>query len=292
MCLPKITLRKFIKLMGQVYFYRIIIYLVFLIAGFETITFWRILQLAMPDWGFTGNNFVSCFSAFWLTIPFLSILVHNMSKRQHELLLLLLLGCYTLLGSVPTFNISFNYITWFGVLFFVASYIHLYPNKFFSNTQLWGYVTLFCVALGVASILGLRLLGESISTSYHFVSDSNKVFAVSIAFSSFLWFKNMNIKYSKVINAFGAGTFGVLLIHANSDVMRSWLWKDTVDVVGHYSLHFPALVLYSLGVVIAIFIVCNLIDQIRIATIEKWFFNWYDSKVSVKADSFVNKILT
>jgi hypothetical protein len=100
----------------------------------------------------------------------------------------------------------------------------------------------------------------------------------------------MNIKYSRVINAFGAGTFGVLLIHANSDVMRSWLWKDIVDAVGHYSLPFPALVLYSLGVVIVIFIVCNLIDQIRIATIEKWFFNWYDSKVSVKANRVVNKI--
>ena len=292
MCLKKITLRKFIKLMGQVYFYRIIIYLVFLIAGYESISVWRIFQLAMPDWGFTGNNFVSCFIVFWLTIPFLSILVHNMSKRQHELLLLLLLGCYTLLGSVPTFNITFNYITWFGVLFFIASYIRLYPNKFFNNTQLWRYMTLLCVALGVASILGLRLFsGSGISSAYHFVSDSNKLFAVSIAFCSFLWFKNMNIKYSKVINALGAGTFGVLLIHANSDVMRSWLWKDTVDVVSHYTLPFSALVLFSVGVVITIFIVCNLIDQIRIATIEKWFFYWYYSKVSAKVNSLVNKIL-
>lgn len=109
-------------------------------------------------------------------------------------------------------------------------------------------------------------------------------------YALFLWFKNMNIKYSKLINAFGAATFGVLLIHANSNAMRTWLWKDTVDVVGHYTLPLGQLMLFSVGVVLAIFMVCNLIDQLRIATLEKWFFNWYDRKLSSKVDAFVNRI--
>ena len=98
----------------------------------------------------------------------------------------------------------------------------------------------------------------------------------------------MNIKYSKVINAFGAGTFGVLLIHANSDAMRQWLWKDFVDCVGHYSLSLGDLILYSTGVVLSIFIVCNLIDQLRIATVENAFFRWYDNKLAAKDDRFVS----
>jgi hypothetical protein len=101
----------------------------------------------------------------------------------------------------------------------------------------------------------------------------------------------MKIEHSKVINAFGAGTFGVLLIHANSSAMRTWLWKDTVDAVGHYSLHFGELVLYSIGVVVLIFVICNLIDQLRIASIEKYFLSWYDRKIAIKADSWVNKII-
>ena len=95
-----------------------------------------------------------------------------------------------------------------------------------------------------------------------------------------------------MINSFGAGTFGVLLIHANSAAMRTWLWKDTVDAVGHYSLPLGELVLYSVGVVVVIFFISNLIDQLRIATLEKYFFNCYDQKLSSKAESFVNnKIL-
>lgn len=291
MCTSKITIKKFVKLMAQVYLYRFLLFPIFLATGYETLSISRLAHLVMPFWGIK-DGFVSCFIAFWLTIPFLSILVQNITKRQHELLLLLLLGIYTLLGSIPTFNITFNYVTWFGIIFFVASYIRLYPNQLFERKRLWGWMTFVSFLLGLLSIWSLRFLfGERIGLGYNFVYDCNKIFAVAVAVCSFLWFKNMNIKYSKVINSFGAATFGVLLIHSNSNAMRTWLWKDFVDVVGHFSLPFGQLVLFSFGVTVAIFIVCNLIDQLRIATMEKWFFNWYDKKLSAKADKFVNRLI-
>jgi len=151
-------------------------------------------------------------------------------------------------------------------------------------------MTLVSVIIAIASILAQRFL-FSMGLGYFFVSDSNKLFAVAIAVCSFLWFKNMNIKYSKVINAFGAGTFGVFLIHANSNAMRTWLWKDTVDVIGHYAMmNTGLLALYSFVVVLIVFVICNLIDQCRIATVEKWFFRWYDSKMAVMADAWINKL--
>lgn len=280
MCTSRITFRKFIKLIGQVYLYKLLLYPILFIAGYETLSFDRLVKVIMPTWGIS-DNFVGCFIAFWLTIPFLNILVHNMSKRQHQLLLILLLMIYTLLGSIPTFNVTFNYVTWFGVVYFIASYIRLYPNPLFNKRKFWGLLTFITVLLAIISVY-LR--------KYQFVSDCNKIFAVVVALCSFLWFKNMDIKYSKVINAFGAGTFGVLLIHANSHAMMAWLWMDTVDVVGHYSYPLGQLVLFSIGVVLSIFIICNIIDQLRIATLEKWFLNWYDHKLSNKADAFVNKI--
>lgn len=291
MCTSKITLRKYLKLLAQVYFYKLLFFPIFLAFGYEAISPLRLLKLAMPFWGIK-DGFISCFIAFYLSIPFLNVLVQNMKKRQHEMLLLFVLGIYTALGSVPSFEVRFNYITWFGIIYFIASYIRLYPHSFFERKNIWGWMTLLSVVLAMVSILSLRtLFGERADLGYQFVSDSNKIFAILIAFSSFLWFKNMNIRYSKVINSFGAATFGVLLIHANSDAMRNWLWKDTVDSVGHYyTMSTGALVLYSIGVVLAIFIICNLIDQLRIATLEKWFFNWYDKKLSAKADSFINRI--
>lgn len=292
MCTSKITLRKFIKLIAQVYLYKLLLFPIFFIAGYETLSLTRLAKLAMPMWGFS-NGFVGCFIGFWLTIPFLNILVQNMTKRQHELLLLLMLGMYTLLGSIPTFGVAINYVTWFGIIYFIASYIRLYPQPVFERKSLWGWMTLLTVLLAIVSIIGMQLIFGSLGTKYFdmFLSDSNKIFAVTIAICSFLWFKNMDIKYSKLINAFGAGTFGVLLIHANSDAMRTWLWKDTVDVVGHFSLPLGNLIIYSVAVVLIIFIVCNLIDQLRIATVEKWFLKWYDKSLSLKAEGLVSRII-
>ncbi len=292
MCTRNITPRKFLKLIGQIYTYNLLLFLVFLCMGYETLSPTRLIKIAFPFWGFK-TNFISCFVGFWLTIPFLNILVQNMTKRQHELLLLLMFGMFTLLGSIPTFQVGMEYIIWFGIIYLLSSFIRLYPYHIFNLKEFWGWMTLASLVLAIVSIVGQRLLlGERVGKGYFFVSDCNKIFPVVIALCSFLWFKNMNIKYSRIINAFGAGTFGVLLIHANSWTMIQWLWKDTVNVIEHYqSMDLSKLVFFSFGIVSMIFIICNLIDQLRTATLEKWFFRWYDSKMSARIDSLIQKII-
>ena len=293
MCTAQITFRKFLKFLLQIYLYKLLVFVVLLFAGYESVSLSRIVKLILPLRGFSSNDFISCYLAFWVTIPFYNILVHHLTKRQHVLLIMLSLCFFTVLASLPHFDVPLNYITWFGIIFFIASFFRLYPNPIFDNLSLWGWLTVFAFFLVIASVtIGQFLYGEKgMEYSYFLVRDSNKILAVFFAVCSFLWFKNMNIKYSKVINAFGAGTFGVLLIHANSDAMRTWLWKDTVDCVGHFSLPLGSLVLYSVSVVLTVFVVCNLIDQLRIATIEKWFFRWYDHRFASKAEFFVDGLI-
>lgn len=289
MCTSQISIRKFLKLLIQIYFYNLLLFTIFLFAGLESLSPLRLVKLFLPFWGIK-DGFIGCFLIFYLTIPFWNILIKNMSKQHHLLLLGLMLVCYTLLGTIPTFEVSFNYVTWFGVIYLTASFIRLYPYPVFEKRDFWGCLTLISMLLAFASILVMngRYGPEgSPRIDYFFLSDSNKILAVAVAVFSFLWFKNLNIKYSRVINAFGAATFGVLLIHANSDVMREWLWHNLLDGVGHYYLPLGNLVLYSVGVVLAVFIVCNLLDQLRIATVEKQFFKWYDNKLSAKANRFV-----
>lgn len=293
MCTSTITFRKFLKLMLQIYLYKLLIFLILLVAGYENLSLLRIFYLIMPVRTFAVGDFVSCFIAFWLTIPFLNRLIHHLSEREHVILIILSLVLFTLLGSLPTFSVPVNYISWFGIIYFIASYYRLYPHPIFERRKFWGVMTLFVLFFSLVSVFVFHIFCgyKGLGYSYYFVRDSNKIFAVAFAVCSFLWFKNMNIQYSKVINAFGAGTFGVLLIHANSNAMRTWLWKDTVDCVGHYDMSLYSLLLYSTGVVLVIFVVCNLIDQLRIATLEKCFFKWYDRKFATKADAFVNKLI-
>lgn len=278
MCKSNITLQKFLKLMLQIYLYKIVIYAIFLATGYEVFSVTRMMKLLMPIWGI-NTNFTSCFIVFWLTIPFWNILIKGMTQCQHVSLLVLLLGVYTILGSYPDFIVSFNYVTWFGVIYLISSYMRLYPHAIFAKKGLWGWLLLASVALALASMYAMLHLYGSHSAQF-FVNEANKIFAVLVAVCSFLWFKNLDIPYSWLINTIGASTFGVLLIHANSDAMRTWLWRDTVDCVGHYALPLGQLMLYAVGVILIVFSVCALIDYLRIQIIEKPFFKWFDKMIS------------
>ena len=274
MCKSQITIRKFIKLMLWIYLYRIVIYVAFLVSGYETLSAVRMVKLLMPVWGFNAN-FTSCFIGFWLTIPFWNILIHNMTRKQHLLLITLLVGMYSFLGSIPKFDITFNYVTWFGVIYLIASYIRTYPSPYFENKLLWSMITIASIILSILSVFAFLYIGKGY---YFFVSDSNKIFALVVAVSSFICIKNIHIPYNGIINAIGGSTFGVLLIHANSDAMRTWLWKDVLNCVGHYNLTLLQLTGFSIGVVLTIFFSCILIDRIRIKLLEEPFFKWYDKK--------------
>ena len=136
------------------------------------------------------------------------------------------------------------------------------------------------IILAISSVLFMQYFVKK--GAFFFVSDSNKFIAVAVAVSTFIWFKNINIPYSRIINTIGASTFGVLLIHANSDAMRQWLWKDIVDCVGHYELTIGQLIVFSFGVVLIIFATCIIIDMIRIKLFEEPFFKWHDKRYVVK----------
>ena len=283
MCQSKITIRKWLKLLLEVYFYNVVIYLCFLATGHETVTINSLINVLLPIVKI-NRSFVDCFLVFYLTIPFWNILIHNMTKKQHQLLLVLLLTCYSVLGSIPIFEIEFNYITWFGVIYLMASYIRLYPSRIFERNELWGWATLSLIILSMASVAYIHW---KTFAGHYFVSDSNKILAVLVAVSSFLWFKNLNVPQNKIINTIGASTFGVLLIHSNSAAMRNWLWGEVFNVVGHFSTPLVQFMVFSLVVILIVFFACIILDRLRISIFEEPFFRWYDNHLDNKLNSII-----
>lgn len=122
------------------------------------------------------------------------------------------------------------------LVFNLFLYTSLWSISFSKNIR-WGLLTLASVALAMVSTIGFIFLHLKYGIKlipYRLVSDSNAIFAVIVSVCSFMYFKDVPIKQSKLINTISASTFGVLCIHANSDTMRQWLWKDVVDCVGQY----------------------------------------------------------
>lgn len=217
-----------------------------------------------------ADNFTSCFLLFYLLIPFLNKLIHALTEKEHFWLMMWCMGVYVFLPSLAKANVIFNYVTWFSILFIIASYIRLYPKNWFGNFKITGMLMAVSLILSWASVAVLatlsRMVGKNIGISYFFVSDSNKILALATGVSAFLFFKNIKIGYNKIINTIAASTFGVLLIHANSNTMRRCLWEDTFNNVGAYES--GDAVIHAVVSVILIYAVCTVIDIFRIKLLE------------------------
>lgn len=290
MCKSKITLRKFLKLFLWIITYSIIFLIVFLLCGYNPFGTLQMLYESIPLKSLT-KGFTCCYIVFYLCIPFLNILLDNITKRQHQWLVLLLLFIYTLHGSVPKLmSVSMNYVSWFSVLYIIAAYLRFYPIKD-NNTKFWGWAMLISFGLSSVGILFLNYVqvklgvDAKVQYSYMLVQDSNAFLALTNGITSFMCFKSMKIRNSKLINTIAASAFGVLLIHANSNTMRHWLWKDTVDCVGHFDT--PYYWLYAIVCVLTIYIVCTIIDFFRIKIIEIPLLNATEKACYLLKDKFV-----
>lgn len=278
MCTSRITLKKFLKLLLEIEFYKITIFFIFILTGYAPFSIKSLIKAVIPVQD-VSTGFTSAYLVFFLFIPFLNILVQSMKQKQHLLLMILSVGVYSLWASLG-FHVSFNYVTWFSVLYIIASYVRKYPHKWFDNTRLWGIMSAVTLLLSWASVTVLAFVascfGKTLSVSDFFVSDCNKVLALATGFCAFMFFRNLHF-YNKTINQISTATFGVLLIHANSDTMRQWLWRDTLNNVGVYGT--DMMVIHAVSAVLGVYIVCTAIDMLWIKFIEKPFFKWYEARL-------------
>ena len=270
MCTSRITFRKFLKLLLEIEFYKIAIGSVFLLTGKEAFS----LKWLFSLWPIRNINtgFIPAFLVFYLFIPFLNILVRNLNRKQHLLLMALLFFLYTVMSTFPAFSVSMNYVSWFCTLFVYSSFMRLYDFPFKENNIFWLGFSLVCILFSVITVIAIRFYPRQISP-YWFVSDSNKLMALLTAVSLFNFFRTLKLPHCQFINSLGATTFGVLLIHANSKTMRQWLWVEMFDNVGH--MFIPNYAIRSIGIVVLVFAVCACMDFVRFTVLEKPLFSFF-----------------
>lgn len=277
MCRSTISLRKFLKLLLEIEFYKIVVWLIFLLSGYTSFTFKSTLKAILPIYGI-GTGFIGSYLCFFLFIPYLNLLIYAMNEQQHQILIGLCIGIGTVLQTFLKAPAAFTYVGWFMVCYLIAAYIRIYPNELFDNSKVWRNATWICLFFSWCSVVFGALIYHKYGKAvyYYFVSDSNKLLAIMTAVSAFLFFKNMKMKYHPVINKVAASTFGVLMIHANSDTMRQWLWRDVLKNTSAF--HNSFFVIHAFGSVLAVYCICTVIDMVRIVVFEKPFFKWFDRR--------------
>ena len=290
MCKSKLTWKKIVKLFFEIKFYEFLLYSILCILGYQQKSFETIVKLFFSIGVNINHSFVGTFVVFYLFIPVLNRLINNMDKIFYRKLLLLLFGIFTLTSTfLSNYNI-FSHLSWYIVLYFFAAYFRIYPSNWMDNRRLNCFWALFFIVLAYCSIILIDVIDIKMQISiscYYFIINSNKIFAFLISIFIFLWFKNINIKNNIFINTIASGTFGVLLIHTNGQGMNKLIWNDFFDIPSYINSYPYEIVIYVFISSLVVFLVCDLIDLVRINTVEKLLFNFI-----AKNEMRINRILT
>lgn len=275
MITSRVTVKRYLKVLLEVKFYYIVFFVIFAVTGYEPFSIKGLIKAIFPVIYDSGVGYIGTYLIFFLFIPVLNTLVSSLRKIYYEYLLVLLLVYFTLASSFFMHD-TWSFLGWMMVMYLLGGYIRLYPNKLTESVKIAAWGTVSTILLMVISILVVDFVGVKFGfyTYDHLYSNCNKILAVLCAVFAFLFFKNIEIRHNKYINYIASSTFGILIIHAVSDTMRRFLWQDVFKNVEYYESSW--LPLHMIAAVLLTYTVCLIIDKIRIALIEKRFFEWLD----------------
>lgn len=266
-------LEKFIKLIGQIWFYSIIILGFSLYMKLDTINYESIILSILPFGSL--NWFAHVFLVLYALIPFINRILHCISKKYYKRILILLTIFWFILPTfinfwqgIPHKSFGFNQYLLFIYLYSLGAYIRLY------NISIENRKSLKLVIMGLIGIIFGHILIDILTLNnfvyihqilYFDIKDYG-IFQLLIAIGLFYFFKNINIKYKWYINVIASTTFGIYLIHDNALIINE-IWNGLFKTYQYYnSLLLP---IYAVIIVFSVFIFGMIIDNLRILFIER-----------------------
>ena len=255
--------RKIIKLIAEMYFYSILIFIGVKLFTHHEITIPELKETFLP-FPF-GNWYCVMYIYLYLLAPFFNKFIDSLKKEEMKKFLIIMFILFSIFPTIvggPSFSRLAMFVFWY----FVGAYIRLYIKEGIKKSKLIKYIAIF-FSLEVISVLAIYLVLMMLNKPYlsslipYFLVVNASPLVLGIAVCIFLLFRELDIKQNKVINRISASTLGVYLIHENIFV-RPFIWRKiaTIDI---NNVNVLQLILFAIIKCLAIFIICVIIDQIR-----------------------------
>lgn len=228
-----------------------------------------IAPLSMGLWWYA-----TAYAIFLALLPFLSRGLKALGREYHLALAATVLTIWGLLSFIPgAQSLSDNVFGFIYVFILISAY--KWYMKPFTTKQIWlltgigfGFFLLYTVASAT-----LSLMGHDMGI---FITGSWKLPVVMVGFGMFLLFDRVTF-HSRAVNRIAQSAFSVYLItdYAASEKL---LWVRLFNLQNLYQQ--PWAILLILGILLAIYAICTLLDFIRQAlfavTIDKRRGRWFE----------------
>lgn len=279
---------KLIRVAGQILFYSLLIPIACFLLGIGQVRAWSVYDWITAVWPLQMEHywFATAYVLMFMLSPVLAAGVKQLSKKQLEITILVLLLYFCAFKSISpielaTDNYGYDY-PWFICLFLIAAYIKLYRTAE-GGLQI-GKISIFTsckksagiyVIMALVTFIGSLLLGMITARIGKFDYYMNMMFSynhiltlfASLAcFFTFLNWKPKEKWLVRFLCKIAPYTFGVYLIHENIAIRNLWPVWFGVEGVKESLLFIP----YMVVVIVCVFAVCMLIDWGRMAIFKKF----------------------
>lgn len=261
--------KKIIQLYIKVLFYSILIY--FLFCGFGLYNFSTrsliktFLPISFEEWGFVSTYFI-----LYILHPYINKLLNSFDQRTYKIFLVISVVIWSILPTFTSKKCQGNDLLWYMTLYSIAGYERKFGiNKKYNNTKQYFVIWIICLIMTYATSVIFMFMGVKWGFFAKYITyfySQESIFVLLTSVSLFLLFKSLKVKQSVVINKIASATFGVYLIHDNY-IIRNFLWTKLFKNYMYQTSN--VLIIYSIIVVIFIYVVCTILELIQQKIIEK-----------------------
>lgn len=272
-------LRRLIILVGQVLFYSLLVPCVLVVCGVipaSKLTIYHFINYVFPI-QMEHYWFATAYILLYLLVPVLSTGVKQLSEKQLQTTIILLIIVLPVVKTVLPFEMTIDEhgydVWWFMCLFLIAAYIRLHGAVLIKKSH-HGFI------LYVLSVVGIFTLSNIIAKISNrlgkfdyfagFTFSYNHILCLlgSIGlFLGFLYWKMPEGKIATLARKIAPYTFGVYLLHENMEIRYlwpKWLGADKFAYGNWSVLHW----IFSIAVVFAVGIIVDYLRSLIFKVIE------------------------
>ncbi len=224
--------------------------------------------------GITGSYwFINTYIGLMLIVPFLNVLVHHLSHKQHTLCIASL---FLLTSFIPTYFHIPTYcsqLCFFILLYMIAAFIRTLNLQRLSKWKLIALLSAISTAT-IAWIYSANIAFKLFESEYlyqtllYFAVTKESLPVILISILIFLICIKSNIGSSRIINFLASCTLGVYLFHEHP-LMRDFIWQKVLHTAEAPFCEHP--IIHCIGSILGIYIAGTIVDIIWQQTVGRLY---------------------
>ena len=263
----KFSVGKLLKLWVQIFTYSLGIYFILVLTGAIGFSLKELLEYSTPILS-RKYWFATEYFRLYLVFPFLNVLLHHLTQKQHKYLIILLVVMNSffpmLLDMQERLKYLGNWSLWFVTLYIISAYIKRYGITC-SNRRL------VIAAVGfLLMIFTSRILIDNVSSvitgsisGTDLLTHNNSPLMLGLALSIFLLFQNLKsqLLIGKIIEMVAPLTFGIYLFHEHPS-LRALLYPTIHQAFMRIGINSYGTMWLCIGfIIIGVIYVCGCIIE-------------------------------